>query len=745
MTLLKLAADEQVVHLDGALKECMKQIKSEREESDQKLRDVVFAKTKQIEKVKFEHEEKINGFEQELVRAKAENDAVIIDKTRQWEQIKHELVEKIDIFEQEYLRASAENDALSRSLQERSNMLMKISDEKSQAETDIEILKTNIEACEKELSSMKYEVHILSKELEIRNEEKKMCSRSADVANKHHLDDVKKIAKLEAESQRLRGLVRKKLPGPAALAQMKLEVESLGRDYGESRLRRSPAKSGSPHHPPVPDFALENIQHYQKENEFLTARLLATEEETNMLKEALSKRNTELQESRIMYAKTDSKMRSLESQIVVLKHQRSSSKSSIDISNERNLPNLISMSEDGNDEDGSCAEVSLASKSGSACLELMDDFLEMERLACLAAENNEQASSVDSIMDKNENPKDTSLIDVVRKDTDIQDHDITPLSKIQSKIDFMFEKQGKNADMGKLLQNIKHIVQELEEEIPNNYVTEEVQLVDVEMQNNGDIANNTSCIDEKSILSEDLMKAILQIHNFVLLFIRSSDPDGLAQKVGELTVVMNNVLSSKLDANDFIITLSAVFSESSEVITRIFGEKEGNSPDCIDKVTLLENKTVEHEGGKDRFSDSSSDVEISSGRSVPVVEKKTSLDRHSLEEFQLLKLERDGLTDVLAKCTESLEQIKSQLFEAEQNIDNLKSQLDASQRSNVLAETQLKCMAESYRTLELHSKDLESEIKLLQTKTEALNLELKEEKVAHQEDLAKYMELIEER
>ncbi|KAG6419694.1 hypothetical protein SASPL_116203 [Salvia splendens] len=54
-----------------------------------------------------------------------------------------------------------------------------------------------------------------------------MSMWSADVANKQHLDGVKKIAKLEAECQRLRGLVRKKLPGPATLAQMKLEVVTI--------------------------------------------------------------------------------------------------------------------------------------------------------------------------------------------------------------------------------------------------------------------------------------------------------------------------------------------------------------------------------------------------------------------------------------------------------------------------------------------------------------------------------------
>ncbi|KAK1401237.1 hypothetical protein POM88_000842 [Heracleum sosnowskyi] len=110
-------------------------------------------------------------------------------------------------------------ESISRSLQERSNRLIKISEEKSQPEADIEQLKSNIDSCEREINSLKYELHIVAEELEIRNEEKnKSTVRSAEVADKHHLEGSKKIAKLEAECQRLRGLFRKKLHGPAAMA-----------------------------------------------------------------------------------------------------------------------------------------------------------------------------------------------------------------------------------------------------------------------------------------------------------------------------------------------------------------------------------------------------------------------------------------------------------------------------------------------------------------------------------------------
>ncbi|CAL9233819.1 unnamed protein product [Arabidopsis halleri] len=51
-----------------------------------------------------------------------------------------------------------------------------------------------------------------------------VCSLSylASLENQQHLEGVKKIAKLEAECQSLRGLLRKKLPGPAAMTQIKL-------------------------------------------------------------------------------------------------------------------------------------------------------------------------------------------------------------------------------------------------------------------------------------------------------------------------------------------------------------------------------------------------------------------------------------------------------------------------------------------------------------------------------------------
>jgi chromosome segregation ATPase len=325
LTALKISAEDRATHLDGALKECMRQIRNLKEEHEQNLHDVILAKTKQCDKIKLEFES------------------------------------KIDILNQQLLRSGAENAAITRSLQERSNMLIKISEEKSQAETDIEVLKSNVESCEREISSYKYELHLLSKEVEIRNEEKNMSVRSADSFNKQYLEGVKKIGKLEAECQRLRSLVRKKLPGPAALAQMKLEVENMGQDY-----RRSPVKNV--------ECSPEKIIHkYQKENELLAERLFATEEETKMLKEALAKRNSELQASRSICASTVNRLQVLET-----------------TTQQKNLsqnPSLTSLSADGNDDEViSCSE-------NANDLQLMDDFVEMEKLAYLTQEKETSAKA----------------------------------------------------------------------------------------------------------------------------------------------------------------------------------------------------------------------------------------------------------------------------------------------------------------------------------------------------------------
>lgn len=280
---------------------------------------------------------------------------------------------------------------------------------------------------------------------------------------------------------------------------MKLEVENLGLVYGESRVWRSSPRSCSPHFAPAPDFAYENFQQFQKENEFLTARLLSMEEETKMLREALSKRNGELQASRNLCAKTVNRLCTIESQILVLNRQTGPSKPDINLIleaslNESNLPSMSSMSEDGIDEEGSCLEsgdstlsefsnlnkekeVGKAKKTDkSSHMDLMDDFLEMERFACLSTETDKNVILPISETGKaiSENADTTPIVQndggkgqsklpfsctgqleklVASKGNNVL------LSELQSRIALLFQSQPVEPDLNKVSEEINYIVQ----------------------------------------------------------------------------------------------------------------------------------------------------------------------------------------------------------------------------------------------------------------------------------------------
>ncbi|RLN19971.1 filament-like plant protein 4 [Panicum miliaceum] len=752
VTLSKLAAEEKAAHLDGALKECMKQVRTVKEEGEQKLHDVVFAKTKQWEKIKAEFEAKLVEFEQELIRA------------------------------------GAENDALTRSLQERAELLMKIDEEKAQAEAEIEVLKSTIQSGEREINSLKYELHVVSKELEIRNEEKNMSVRSADVATKQHQEDVKKISKLEAECQRLRGLVRKKLPGPAALAQMKMEVESLGREYGDHRVRRSPAKNSSFHRPmspmsPVPDYAIENLQHMQRENEFLTARLLTMEEETKMLKEALTKRNGELQSSRSMYAKTAGKLRSLEVQMLT-GNQHKSPTPNMDIhfdgalsQNGSNPPSMTSMSEDGVDDEGSCTESwanalvselshfkkEKAAKSSatedSNRLELMDDFLEMERLAFLSSEANGNGSTIDKMkidevgatlsgITEGDGVKDLQSASPMSETTSSKQQlsEKSSLLKLQSRISSLLDSESPENNAGKMIDSIRNILKDIEDEADSINANGTHHL-------DGTLSSGSKCA-----MDQELKSAIFRIQDFVKLLDQelskfqgqSSDYDGLFEKTQHFSALIDKVLSNDNGLKDFVMALSVILSGTSQIKFTMSrdnsNEAESNSLDCVDKVTLLENK-VQPEPVKDSVSDlcpllprSSSDPEFE-GPADAGFDAKTALKICSPEEYEQLISEKTNLEVELAKCNDIIEETKVRLSDMEKNLEDLTAKLADSEKSNSLSETQLKCMAESYKSLESRKVELENEIEVLRSKIDTLTAELTDERQSHQEDLAKYKDL----
>lgn len=336
-----IAGEERLVNLDAALKECMQQLRFIRDEQENRIQDAVSNTLKEFEKTRTLLEKKLADAGQKISRV------------------------------------GSENTQLSMALMAKEKATGHLKGQVARAEADFSALKMRLESVEKDNASLRYEVRVLEKELEIRNEEREVNRRTADVVHKQHLESVKKIAQLDSECQRLRILVRKRLPGPAALAKMKNEVEMLGKDHAKIRRRKSnPSPNGSV------DLNLETAPDTpNRKINFLSEQLCMMEEENRTLKEALNKRANELKLSRMTSAQTIAE-------------------------SEKYLPSaqelsVTSLSDMGSDDIGGCSE-SWASalmselehfkiekqigppssiSVGASDINLMDDFAEMEKLA----------------------------------------------------------------------------------------------------------------------------------------------------------------------------------------------------------------------------------------------------------------------------------------------------------------------------------------------------------------------------
>ncbi|KAG4933488.1 hypothetical protein JHK87_047490 [Glycine soja] len=367
----RLVYEERVAHLDGALKECMQQLRFVREEQGQRIHDAVMKASKEFERERIVLEEQLSETSKRLAKAEVENSH------------------------------------LNKSIFARENLIEDLKSQLTQAEADHSALMNRLESTENDNTSLKYEVRVLEKELEIRNEEREFNRRTADVSHKQHLESIKKIAKLESECQRLRLLVRKRLPGPAALAKMKNEVDMLGRDSFE--IRRSKLSSTSS----VVESSVDTSPETPiRRINTLTEKLCAMEEENKTLKESLNRKMNELQFSRVMLSRTASKLLQLESQT------EESSKALVTVEQPRSYLtshefSLASMSDAGSDDKASCAESwasaliselehfrsgkekePLSCKSvGASDIDLMDDFVEMEKLAVVSVEKATEISS----------------------------------------------------------------------------------------------------------------------------------------------------------------------------------------------------------------------------------------------------------------------------------------------------------------------------------------------------------------
>ncbi|PIA47403.1 hypothetical protein AQUCO_01400222v1 [Aquilegia coerulea] len=145
-----LALEDRLGHLDGALKECLRELRQAREEQEQKIREAVVKNTREWESMKLELEAEVVELQNQVDAAKA-GDAMAVN----------------------------------------SDLLLKL------------------EATEKQKSALKLELRARVDELERRTLERDLSTETAETASKQHLESIKKAAKLEAECRRLRAMARK--------------------------------------------------------------------------------------------------------------------------------------------------------------------------------------------------------------------------------------------------------------------------------------------------------------------------------------------------------------------------------------------------------------------------------------------------------------------------------------------------------------------------------------------------------
>uniref|UniRef100_A0ACD5UF09 Uncharacterized protein n=1 Tax=Avena sativa TaxID=4498 RepID=A0ACD5UF09_AVESA len=307
----------------------------------------------------------------------------------------HKLEENLE--EKENIIASLDDEysRLSEILSEKEKIILDLTELNAVKESDLKDLVVKLESTERSNSSLRYEVCMLQKQLDIRSEERKCNLKSADASHKQHLENIRKITKLEEECKRLRSMVRKRLPGPAAIAKMRSEVDTLGNNTTQAQMGKLNSTTSFNSYDPG-----QNFSDTSRASSSLLARLHVTEDQNKAMKESLSRKDGELQFSRTMLARATSKLSLVEAQLEDLSGERAATEL-VKISPTVAENPLSSISEDGRNEDNASCSGSWASaliselehfKKGKlstpSCkstrvsdMSFMDDFEEIERLA----------------------------------------------------------------------------------------------------------------------------------------------------------------------------------------------------------------------------------------------------------------------------------------------------------------------------------------------------------------------------
>lgn len=305
----------------------------------------------------------------------------LMTKSSEYEKTQKNLEEKLTQANNRLANLTLENSNLSKALAVKDKLVEDLHRRKSQADAEFSALMARLDSTEKENAFLKYEFHMLEKELEIRNVEMEYYRRSADESQKQHLESLKKITHLEQECQRLRLIVRKRPPGPPALSNMKGEVQMMRRNQTDMRRRKAnPTKDLI-----VRDGALESSPDiHSKKMTFMIERLHDVEEENKALKAMLDRNGTGIHSSRTMNAQEAYRYSPLANKLAL--------SSGFEVGSDDGMSSSASwanalISELEQFRNGKPKEPSDCKSLEVSDISLMDDFVEMEKLAIVSADS----------------------------------------------------------------------------------------------------------------------------------------------------------------------------------------------------------------------------------------------------------------------------------------------------------------------------------------------------------------------
>lgn len=323
-----------------------------------------------------EMEDALRSCMEQLLIAREEREQIIVEAASEisaQQKKARDLQHSLDSANRKAAKLAAENSGLCKAMDAKDKLARELRE--SKAASDEKAAK--LDAAQKQVASLQYEARMLQKALEVRSQEREYDLKSVDAARAQQAESAKKIALLEAECQRLRAMVRKRLPGPAALAQMRDEVEPQQQTgpgpRASPRRQRSATpmspRSVTPRRAPEPDF-----QSY-------AVRLRAAEDENKALKRVLATRDAELEIVQMKYADEARELSAVKGQLLELteESERLMSDAQANAKSQSWASALVSELDHfraGKQGQGAASSV-LVSESD---MSLFDDFAEVERL-----------------------------------------------------------------------------------------------------------------------------------------------------------------------------------------------------------------------------------------------------------------------------------------------------------------------------------------------------------------------------